>query len=309
MNEKNEYPAGKKYAGIVVPMITPLTKELQPDVEAVKKIMLQFAQNNISPLVLGTTGESPSIGKKESEMFVATAVQCKQGNQIIYAGLVGNNFAEVIESAKCYAGLGADVVVATLPSYYTLTPAQMENFYLQLAEQSPCPVMMYNIKATTQMTIPLDVVARLSKHPNIKGLKDSERDPERLKECIDTYKNNKDFSFFCGWGAQGFSSLAMGADGIVPSTGNIVPELYKKMYDAFVSQNFDAAKKYQQETDDIAVLYQKDRTLGQSLAALKLMMHARNMCQPYMMPPLTELSAEEKNDFELKMDDLKLSVV
>jgi len=309
MKEEMKYLMGKKYAGVVVPMITPLTKELKIDTEAVKRIMLQFAQNNISPLVLGTTGESASIGKQESEMFVATAVQCKQSNQLIYAGLVGNNVAELIESAKCYARLGADVVVATLPSYYTLMPAQMENFYLQLAEQSPCPVMMYNIKATTQMTIPLDVVARLSKHPNIKGLKDSERDPQRLNECIDTYKNNKDFSFFCGWGAQGFNSLEMGADGIVPSTGNIVPELYGKMYDAFVSQNFDAAKKYQQETDNVAVLYQKDRTLGQSLAALKIMMHTRNMCQPYMMPPLTELSAGERSDLELKMAYVNLAVV
>jgi 4-hydroxy-tetrahydrodipicolinate synthase len=308
MKEEMKYPKDKKYAGVVVPMVTPLTKDLKIDTEAVKSIMLQFAQNNISPLVLGTTGESPSIGKKESETFVAIAVQCKQSNQLIYAGLVGNNVYDIIDSAKCYAGLGADVVVATLPSYYTLTPAQMENFYLQLAEQSPCPVMMYNIKATTQMTIPLDVVERLSKHPNIKGLKDSERDPERLKECIDAYKDNKDFSFFCGWGAQGLNSLEMGADGIVPSTGNIVPELYGKMYEAFVSQNFDAAKKYQQETDDVAVFYQKGRTLGQSLAALKMMMHTRNMCQPYMMPPLTELSAQEKNELQLMMADIKLSV-
>ena len=283
----------KTYAGVVVPMITPLSENLKIDVKAVFTIMASFAENNISPLVLGTTGESASIGDEESAVFVEAAVKAKQQGQVIYAGLVGNNVQRLQESAKRYAGLGADVVVATLPSYYILTPEQMEQFYVSLADHSPCPVMMYNIKATTQMTIPLDVVEKLSKHPNIAGLKDSERDPERLKICIDTYKDKSDFSFFCGWGAQGFNSLQMGADGIVPSTGNIVPELYKKLYDSFLNNDAEAAGKYQQETDDVAVLYQKDRTLGQSLAALKVMMQVRGFCQPYMMPPLSELSKED----------------
>lgn len=284
----------KKYAGVVVPMITPLTENLKIDVKAVNIIMSEFAKNNISPLVLGTTGESASIGQAESAVFVEAAVKAKQPNQTIYAGLVGNNVEELINRAKLYASLGADVVVSTLPSYYILTPPQMEIFYTQLADASPCPVMMYNIKATTQMTIPLDIVEKLSHHPNIAGLKDSERDPERLKTCIETYKNRVDFAFFCGWGAQGFNSLQMGADGIVPSTGNIVPELYKSLYDAFLNENFEAAEKAQIQTDEVALIYQKDRTLGQSLAALKIMMGVRGYCQSYMMPPLTELSENEK---------------
>jgi 4-hydroxy-tetrahydrodipicolinate synthase len=280
----------KKYSGVVVPMITPLTKDLQIDTNAVNTIMAKFAENNISPLVLGTTGESASIGKAESAVFVETAVKAKQANQTIYAGLVGNNVSELIERAKLYADLGADVVVSTLPSYYILTSPQMELFYTQLADASPCPIMMYNIKATTQMTIPLDVVEKLSHHPNIAGLKDSERDAERLATCIQQYHEREDFSFFCGWGAQGLGSLQMGADGIVPSTGNIVPELYKALYDAFQKGDNTLAEEMQKKTDEVAVLYQKDRTLGESLATLKAMMETKGWCQRYMMPPLTPVT-------------------
>lgn len=283
----------KRYSGVVVPMITPLNSNYSVDTGAVECIMNQFGRNNISPLVLGTTGESASVGKDESVAFVRAAVKAKQGGQIIYAGLVGNNVGELTERARIYSDLGADVVVATLPSYYILTSEQMESFYVRLAEKSPVPVMMYNIKATTQMSIPLDVIEKLSDHPNIAGLKDSERDMDRLKICIDKYKERADFSFFCGWGAQGLNSLALGADGIVPSTGNIVPELYHLMHNSFLNKEMDKAEEYQKQTDEIALLYQKDRTLGQSLAALKIMMNTRNWCQVYMMPPLSELPEEE----------------
>jgi 4-hydroxy-tetrahydrodipicolinate synthase len=114
-----------------------------------------------------------------------------------------------------------------------------------------------------------------------------------MAHFIETYKNRSDFSFFCGWGAQGANSLALGADGIVPSTGNIVPELYKKLYQAVVKGDEATAARVQAETDKVAVIYQKGRTLGESLAALKVLMHAKKLCGTTMMPPLTELTDEE----------------
>ncbi|MDR3220056.1 MAG: dihydrodipicolinate synthase family protein [Dysgonamonadaceae bacterium] len=283
----------KKYGGVVVPMITPLLEDCQIDTVAVANIMATFADNNISPLLLGTTGESSSLGRLESVSLLNAAVKAGHSKQVIYVGLVGNNVSSLIERINMYADFGADVIVATLPSYYILTPSQMEKFYTRMADVSPLPLMMYNIKATTQMSIPLDIVEKLSHHPNILGLKDSERDPERLEICINTYRNRADFSFFCGWGAQSLPSLRMGADGVVPSTGNIVPEMYKELYDAFLRKDYLQAEKMQEKTDAVAAIYQKGRTLGQSLAALKAMMETRGLCQSYMMPPLTELSHPE----------------
>ncbi len=273
---------------MVVPMITPLNADLTVDTVAVERIMQLFAQNNIHPLVLGTTGESSSIGEKESYRLVDAAVKAKATEQIVYAGLVGNQVQSLIERGNKYITLGADCVVATLPSYYILTPKQMAMFYTTLADKINGAVMMYNIKATTQMSIPLDVVAELSHHPNIWGLKDSERDAKRMKQCIETYKNRADFSYFCGWGAQNFGSLQMGADGIVPSTGNLVPEMYGKLWEAAINADWAECEKWQNETDKIAILYQQDRTLGESLAKLKALMSDKGICGKTMMPPLTE---------------------
>lgn len=279
----------KKFSGVVVPMVTPLNKDLTIDTVAVEKLIKSFSENNIHPLVLGTTGESCLIGDAESNRIIEAAVKAKGKDQIIYAGLVGNRVDELIKLGNQFVSLGADCLVATLPAYYILTPEQMYLFYKNLADNLNGPLMLYNIKATTQMSIPLDVIKRLSEHPNIYGLKDSERDEERMKECISEYKDNENFSYFCGWGAQSYGSLQSGADGIVPSTGNIVPEMYGKLYKAALEQDWDECKKWQDETDRIAVLYQKDRTLGQSLAQLKAMLNEKGICGKTMMPPLTEV--------------------
>ncbi|MDD3320840.1 MAG: dihydrodipicolinate synthase family protein [Paludibacter sp.] len=283
----------KRFSGVVVPMITPLNKDFTVDIEAIERIIRLFNKNEIHPLVLGTTGESSSISEVESYKLVEAAVRVKGKNQCIYAGLVGNQVQQLIERGNKYIQIGADCIVATLPSYYILTPSQMITFYTRLADEIAGPVMMYNIKATTQMTIPLDVVEHLSNHPSIYGLKDSERDEDRLKNCIETYKNREDFSYFCGWGAQSAGSLELGADGIVPSTGNIVPEMYGKLYSAASNKDWNECMKWQYETNKVAVMYQKDRTLGESLAALKVMMHSKEICNTIMMPPLTELCADD----------------
>ena len=294
----------KRFSGVVVPMITPLNKDFTVDVAAVERIMQMFDQHGIHPLVLGTTGESSSISEKESCRFVEAAVKAKGLKQCIYAGLVGNQIDGLIERGNKYIELGADCVVATLPSYYILTPKQMVAFYTTLADKIMGPVMMYNIKATTQMTIPLDVVEKLSVHPNIFGLKDSERDADRMKTCIETYKNNPDFSYFCGWGAQSFGSMQLGADGIVPSTGNIVPEMYGKLYSAALNGDWAECEKWQDITDKVAVIYQKDRTLGESLAALKVLMNGVGICNSTMMPPLTELSKSQVSIAETNFVEL-----
>lgn len=279
----------KKFSGVVVPMVTPLHPDLTIDVAAVQRIMTSFSENGIHPLVLGTTGESSSIGKKASGELVEAAVMCKGPNQLIYAGLVKNQVQAMVKWGNRFLDMGADAIVATLPCYYTLTPEQMYRFYMLLADSLQGPLLMYNIKATTQMSIPLEIVERLSHHPNIWGLKDSERDEARMKICIETYRNRADFSYFCGWGAQSAGSLQLGADGIVPSTGNLVPELYHQLYAAVQQGDFAKAQEMQSKTDEVAVRYQKDRTLGESLAALKQLMHAKGLCDPTMMPPLTEL--------------------
>lgn len=298
-----------KYRGVVVPMVTPVTQDGRLDVEAVKRIIEFFAEAGVSPLLMGTTGEGNSVSQADGQLFVETAVKARNNCQLsivncqlkIYAGLTGNCFSEQVRQAEVYTALGADVIVATLPTYYALTPEQMYDYYKTLADCITGPLMLYNILATTHMSIPVDVIKRLADHPNIVGLKDSERDLERMAQCIEIAQGRDDFAYFCGWAAQSAHSLELGGNGIVPSTGNYVPEMFQQLYEAAVAGDMATANRLQDETNEIAKIYQKDRTLGQSLTALKVMMQTKGLCEPWMLMPLTRLSAEEENEIKKRV--------
>ena len=304
--------AEKKYKGVVVPMVTPATIDGTLDTAAVERIIVFFAQNGVSPLLMGTTGEGNSISQDDGLLLVKTAVAARNKCQLsmassplIYAGLTGNCFSEQLAQAEAYTQAGADVIVATLPTYYALPPEQMENYYRALADNITGPLMLYNILATTHMSIPVEVIRRLADHPNIVGLKDSERDLERMEQCIAIAKDRADFCYFCGWAAQSAHSLELGGDGIVPSTGNYVPDMFQQLYLAAINGDLATANRLQDETNEIAKIYQKDRTLGQSLAALKVMMQTKGLCEPWMLMPLTRLSTEEEYEILLKIKNKK----
>lgn len=284
-----------KYRGVVVPMVTPVTENGNLDVAAVSRIIDFFADNNVAPLLMGTTGEGNSVSASDGLLMVETAVKVAAGRILIYAGLTGNCFSEQLRQAEAYTKAGADVIVATLPSYYALTAEQMYNYYKTLADSITGPLMLYNILATTHMSIPVEVIRRLADHPNIVGLKDSERDIERMKQCVDISRDREDFAYFCGWAAQSAYSLSIGGDGIVPSTGNYIPEAFNQLYEAAVGGDMAEAERLQAETNEIAKIYQTGRTLGQSLCALKVMMQTKGLCEPWMLMPLTRLPQEEEN--------------
>ncbi len=277
---------GKKYTGIIVPAVTPLTTDYKLDTIAVEKIFKTFYQHNIAPFILGTTGEAASLPGQVKKDYVVAAAKNKKSGTLLYAGIGSNVLDESIEFANYCSENTVDVVVATLPSYYSLTERQMLNYFKALADNISLPLFIYNIPATTHMSIPLAVIDELSQHENIVGLKDSERSEERMLESLKLWKDRTDFHYILGWAAKSAVALLNGADGLVPSTGNLYPEIYADMINAFEQGGKDKMYVMQKMSDEYGALYQSNRTLGESLHALKLLMKEKGLCDEYVMPPL-----------------------
>lgn len=277
-------------------MVTPVNADGSLDTAAICRIIESFVAAGVSPLLMGTTGEGNSVSHADALLMVSTAVRAASGKVLVYVALAGNCVSEQISAGNAYIAAGADVLAATLPSYYALTDEQMYDYYKCLADNIHGPLMIYNIKATTHMSIPLNVVERLSHHPNIVGMKDSENNIERMEACLLMMRSRDDFAYFCGCAANSARSLSLGADGIVPSCGNIVPGMYRRLYDAAVKGDMATAEEMQRQTGDISHIYQDGLLLGQTLAALKVMMQTRGLCQPYMLPPLSRLSEEKEKE-------------
>jgi dihydrodipicolinate synthase/N-acetylneuraminate lyase len=289
----------KKYSGVVIPMVTPFTGNGEIDSLAVEKICKSFTAQGCSTLLLGTTGESASLSPAQGKSLVRAAVSAINKKTTVYAGISGNCVSQNIDTAKACIELGVDVIVPILPHYYTLTSEQMHDYYIMMADALGCPVMVYNIPATTGMSIPLEIVEKLSLHPGICGFKDSERDEIRMEKCLSMFSGREDFSYFSGVARYATIALRKGADGIIPSTANLIPGLFRKLYDFSLAGNWGEAERLQNESDEIAKIYQEGRTLGQSLPALKTMMGVVGLCGPFSVPPLTTPPEHEQNEIRV----------
>ncbi len=276
----------KKYQGVIVPAVTPLTANYELDEGAVKKIFNSFYQHNIVPFILGTTGEAASLPLQLKKDYVLAAAKNKKIGTLLYAGIGSNILEESIEFANFCKQNRVDVLVATLPSYYALTEKQMKIYFEKLADSISLPLFIYNIPATTHMSIPLTLIDELSHHKNIVGLKDSERSEERMFQALKLWKNRSDFHYILGWAAKSADALLHGADGLVPSTGNLYPEVYEDMMKAFEKKDKEKMIAMQQLSDEYGALYQSNRTLGESLYVLKQLMKEKGLCEEYVMSPL-----------------------
>ncbi|MFV0291498.1 MAG: dihydrodipicolinate synthase family protein [Mangrovibacterium sp.] len=290
-----------KYKGVIVPMISPLRSDYRVDVEAVGRIVSQFSKSGVHPFVGGTTGEVSGLSLEQKKDLVRATVEWRVPNQVVYASVSSNCLSDSLHMCELFAEMGADVAVATLPSYYPLTELQAARYMETLGEESVLPVIFYNIPATTHWSIPLSLLNELSYHPNIVGLKDSERDLVRLDSAVELWKERNDFVYLLGWAAQSAHGLLKGADGIVPSTGNFAPQLYADLYAAALSGDVDLLQVLQDKTNELGLIYQQGRTLGESLVALKVIMSELGLCETRVTSPLCEMGEQEELSYRKQL--------
>ncbi len=282
----------KKISGVVVPMITPVHADLTVDTASVDRLVRYLVSCGAAPFVLGTTGESASVPRSEKLRLVRAAVQAAEGKSLVYAGISGNSVMDAIEDAHHYRDLGADVFVSTMASYYPADDEQMLRYFTLLADRLPAPLIIYNIPSTTHLSVPTEIVDRLSMHPHIVGFKDSERNIGRLEDSIALWKDRADFSFLTGWAAQSLHAMQLGADGVVPGTGNLAPGLYTTICGETIEKEIKEAAMHQAER--LSEMYQKGRSLSYALPVLKAMMSVYGLCKPEVLPPMYRLEEKEE---------------
>lgn len=300
-----------KYTGVIVPLVTPLTQDGQLDEAATVKILSNIIGAGASPFAMGTTGEALSFSLKVRRRFLQLVKQ-HTGSSVTYAGISCNSFAETIELAHLAEDLGYDAIVPHLPPYYPLTDQLIFDYFLKLVEATSSPVILYNIPEITGMSIPLHIVEKLSEHPRIIGLKDSEMGEERLQKNLALWKDRSDFKFFLGSAAYGARGMLQGADGIVPSMGNLLPEHYQAVVDYGKTGNRELALFYQNICDEVSSCCLNGRTVVDAIPALKYMLHLAGYCLPEVTVPMTPPDEESKKEiyraFEPMIEKYELKV-
>jgi 4-hydroxy-tetrahydrodipicolinate synthase len=276
--------------GIVVPLATPFLDSGDVDEAATRRVLEYLVDGGVHGiLALGTTGEGPSMTAAVRHRLVELVCSHVRDPITVYASIGDNCVDTSLEAARRFEQYGVRQFVACPPGYYPLPADLLVRFYSDLAERIPGALWMYNIPAATKLSIPVNIIESLSHHPRIRGLKDSENDRRRLETLAGLLSSRTDFTYLVGSSALGAKALSLGAHGVVPSSGNLVPGLWRELFDRAARGDWDAVSALQAEADAVARLYQEGFALGESIAALKVVMQHVGLCGPTVLAPLARL--------------------
>jgi dihydrodipicolinate synthase/N-acetylneuraminate lyase len=295
---------GSKHHGVIVPMVTPVTPRGELDEPAVGRLVDFLLEGGVDGIfVLGTTGEGEAVPRAFRRRLIECTVGRVRRRAKVYAGL-GDLQAGDAAAGNEYFHAGADAVVARPPVEFPLR--DLLPWFQSLLARLEGPLILYNMPTTTKVSIPLDVVEELVGHPRLAGIKDSENSPNRLDELLRRFGAREQFSIFVGVGALMARGLKSGAEGIVPSVGNLIPRTCHNLCASAGRGRWPEAEQHAARMNSVARLYQNGRTLGQSLAALKAALACRGLCGPDVLPPLRPLSQTELESIRSRMAQLDL---
>jgi dihydrodipicolinate synthase/N-acetylneuraminate lyase len=295
---------GSKHHGVIVPMVTPVTPRGELDEPAVGRLVDFLLEGGVDGIfVLGTTGEGEAVPRAFRRRLIECTVGRVRRRAKVYAGL-GDLQAGDAAAGNEYFHAGADAVVARPPVEFPLR--DLLPWFQSLLARLEGPLILYNMPTTTKVSIPLDVVEELVGHPRLAGIKDSENSPNRLDELLRRFGAREQFSIFVGVGALMARGLKSGAEGIVPSVGNLIPRTCHNLCASAGRGRWPEAEQHAARMNSVARLYQNGRTLGQSLAVLKAALACRGLCGPDVLPPLRPLSQTELESIRSRMAQLDL---
>ena len=235
-----------KLAGIIPPIVTPMTADQEVDFPGMRKLIDYLLGHKVHGIfVLGTTGEFYALDEREKQAVVADAVAHVNGRAPVYAGTGAETTREVVRLTKMAEREGAAGVSVITPYFIKPNQTELADHFRRVAESTSLPVVLYNNPATCGgLSIEPDTVARLAEVPNIIGIKDSSGDLQNTIEIIRSTPRDT-FSVLNGRDTLILAALQAGAQGAIPASCNIAPDLCVGIYESFATGDLDAARGFQ----------------------------------------------------------------
>lgn len=295
-----------KLTGIIPPIVTPLIKHDQLDLPAVDRVCQHIMDGGVNGLfVLGTTGEGPSLTYQIRYELVERVCESVRGKVPVLVGITDSSLAESLHLAQHAAGCGATAVVAAAPFYYPVGQAELVNWFLQLADESNLPVLLYNMPGCVGVNLDLATVAALSRHPNVIGIKDSSGDLVYFDALCQQFADNDDFCVFMGPEELIPDAVKLGADGGVCGGANLLPGVYVDLFNAAKQGDEKTVRTLLHVIEKVFCFIYRDPASQMNLIpALKLAMSFCGLCSSVTAPPLPKVSSDRAVQVQNKLAHL-----
>jgi len=214
--------------GSLVAIVTPMDEAGGLDLEAFRNLIdWHIAEGTDGIVVVGTTGESPTVDVDEHGLLIETAVKHAGDRIPIIAGTGANSTREAIELSKFAKLAGAAMSLSVVPYYNKPTQEGLYRHFKAIAEAVDMPQILYNVPGRTVADMSNDTVLRLAQVPGIVGIKDATGNLERGTDLL--RRKPKSFLVFSGDDATGVALMLLGGDGVISVTSNVAPRLMHEM--------------------------------------------------------------------------------
>lgn len=196
-------------------------------------------------VVLGSNGEYVYLSEKEKRKVIKAVIGAVPENMPVIAGTACESVAETIRLTCDSAELGARAALLTSPHYYggKMTDEALTRFYMDVADNIPIPALLYNVPKFTHLSLTAGLVSRLSRHPNIVGIKDSSGNVNLLGQYLNNSESN--FNVLVGTAGVLFSGLALGCVGGIVAMANVAPQACVKILESVNQGDFETARRLQ----------------------------------------------------------------
>lgn len=236
----------KLFTGIYPPIITPFTADGNVDYEAIKFNIKKWNESKLSGyIVLGSNGEYIYLDYEEKLKIIRLVVENAADGKKVVAGTGCESTKETIKLSREAGVLGVNGVLVINPFYYggAMTGSILLNHYRQVADNIEVPLLLYNVPKFTGLNMDAGLVAQLSEHPNIVGIKDSTGNVAQLGEIIS--QTGEDFNVLVGTASVLSSAIALGAVGGILALANIAPDHSVKIMKLVKAGKYEQARQLQ----------------------------------------------------------------
>lgn len=272
------------FKGAITALVTPF-KNGKVDEGALKKLVEFQIGKGINGIVpCGTTGEAPTLSYEEHKRVIELVVKFTKKRVPVIAGTGANSTEEAIELTEFAKKVGADGALLVCPYYNKPSQEGLYRHFKKIAETIDIPIILYNIPGRTGVNMLPETVVKLSKIPNIVGIKEASGSLEQVSEIIKNVQ--KDFVVLSGDDSLTLPMLSLGGMGVISVASNIIPDKISQMVSFYLSGKVEKARQIHLEYYD----FMKAMFIETNPVPVKTAMSLLGMIEPDVRLPLCEMS-------------------
>lgn len=217
---------------LITAMVTPFNEDSTVNYEQARKLALALLDSGSDGLVVvGTTGESPTLTKDEEQRLFAEVKDAVGDRGSVIAGTGSNNTQEAIIATKAAEKSGVDACLLACPYYNKPTQEGLYNHFKMIAESTSLPCILYNVPSRTVVSLSAETTIRLSKIKNIIGTKEASGNLDEISKIIEG--TDDDFIVWSGNDGDTLPIMALGGDGVISVASHLVGKQIKEMLMSF----------------------------------------------------------------------------